>query len=78
MGIRWQQRLSVTGREGWARKALAAGGHKVAVERVTLITEEGLRASLPRLGHMMRQTGDDETSEARDAVWSLGRPTSVN
>ena len=47
----------------------AGGSQKVAVERVIRITEEGLRAPVSPLGHVMRQTGDDETSKARHAAW---------
>jgi uncharacterized protein with ACT and thioredoxin-like domain len=46
----------------------AMGGEQVAIERIVIVAEEGLRAAVATLGDMMRMTGDDDTGETGHAA----------
>jgi len=51
---------------------------KVAVEHVIGVAEKGARAAIAALGDVVRQTGDDDTSEAGHALgWPSGGAVSI-
>jgi hypothetical protein len=46
-------------------------GQKVAVERIVAVAEEGSRATVAALSHVVRMTGDHDAGETGHAASSL-------